>query len=189
MLAAKGANVGVPVLLKQIVDGLSIRPGDPTALLVVPVGLLVASEALAPEAIAGVGFIGELGLDGTIHSVEGAVPLLDAVDADPVVVPLGNTIEAQVVGRQGIRSASTLRELVDHFEGKRLNSPNCLRLSIGVTSKGLELLISIIIVSPWTWRRKVLILALVSDREGNCAGCFYEIAGTSPDGLLIMVAI
>ena len=81
--------------------------------LAIAVGLLVASEALAPEAIAGVGFIGELGLDGTIRSVEGSVPLLDAVDADPVVVPLGNTIEAQVVGRQGIRSASTLRELVD----------------------------------------------------------------------------
>jgi ATP-binding cassette subfamily B protein len=46
MLAAKGANVGVPVLLKQIVDGLSIAPGDPKALLVVPVGLLVAYGAL-----------------------------------------------------------------------------------------------------------------------------------------------
>jgi ATP-binding cassette, subfamily B, heavy metal transporter len=46
MLAAKGANVGVPVLLKQIVDGLAIAPGDPKALLVVPVGLLVAYGAL-----------------------------------------------------------------------------------------------------------------------------------------------
>ena len=46
MLAAKGANVGVPVLLKQLVDGLSIKPGDPAALLVVPVGLLLAYGAL-----------------------------------------------------------------------------------------------------------------------------------------------
>jgi ATP-binding cassette, subfamily B, heavy metal transporter len=46
MVAAKGANVGVPVLLKQIVDGLSLKPGDPKALLVVPVGLLVAYGAL-----------------------------------------------------------------------------------------------------------------------------------------------
>jgi ATP-binding cassette subfamily B protein len=42
MLAAKLANVGVPLLLKEIVDGLSIQPGDAAALLVVPVGLLVA---------------------------------------------------------------------------------------------------------------------------------------------------
>lgn len=46
MLAAKGANVAVPVLLKRLVDGLSIKPGDPAALLVVPVGLLIAYGAL-----------------------------------------------------------------------------------------------------------------------------------------------
>jgi ATP-binding cassette subfamily B protein len=42
MVAAKLANVGVPVLLKHLVDSLSIQPGDPQALLVVPLGLLVA---------------------------------------------------------------------------------------------------------------------------------------------------
>jgi len=42
MVAAKLANVGVPVLLKYLVDSLSIKPGDPQALLVVPLGLLLA---------------------------------------------------------------------------------------------------------------------------------------------------
>jgi ATP-binding cassette, subfamily B, heavy metal transporter len=46
MLAAKGANVGVPVLLKHIVDSLTIKPGDPAALLVVPAALLIAYGAL-----------------------------------------------------------------------------------------------------------------------------------------------
>ena len=46
MLAAKGANVGVPVLLKTLVDSLSIPPGDARALLVVPVGLLLAYAGL-----------------------------------------------------------------------------------------------------------------------------------------------
>ncbi|MBT9487083.1 MAG: ABC transporter ATP-binding protein/permease [Rubrivivax sp.] len=46
MVAAKGANVSVPILLKHIVDALTIKPGDPAALLVVPVGLLVAYGAL-----------------------------------------------------------------------------------------------------------------------------------------------
>jgi len=41
LLAAKAANVSVPVLLKYLVDSLSIKPGDAAALLVVPVGLLV----------------------------------------------------------------------------------------------------------------------------------------------------
>ncbi len=46
MLAAKGANVGVPVLLKTLVDSLSIKPGDVRALLVVPIGLLLAYAGL-----------------------------------------------------------------------------------------------------------------------------------------------
>ncbi len=42
MVCAKLANVGVPVLLKNLVDTMSFKPGEPAALLVVPVGLLVA---------------------------------------------------------------------------------------------------------------------------------------------------
>ena len=42
LVAAKFANVGVPVLLKHLVDALAIRPGEPAALLVVPVGLVLA---------------------------------------------------------------------------------------------------------------------------------------------------
>jgi len=46
MVGAKVANVGVPVLLKHVVDALDIRPGNPQALLVVPVGLLLAYGGL-----------------------------------------------------------------------------------------------------------------------------------------------
>lgn len=46
MVGAKFANVGVPILLKTLVDAMSIQPGDPAALLVVPVGLLLAYGAL-----------------------------------------------------------------------------------------------------------------------------------------------
>jgi ATP-binding cassette subfamily B protein len=46
MLGAKLANVGVPLLLKGLVDSLSLKPGDAQALLVVPVGLLLAYGAL-----------------------------------------------------------------------------------------------------------------------------------------------
>jgi len=42
MVGAKLANVGVPLLLKDLVDAMSIKPGDPVAVLVVPVGLLIA---------------------------------------------------------------------------------------------------------------------------------------------------
>lgn len=46
MVGAKVANVGVPLLLKQLVDALNVKATDPAALLVVPVGLLLAYGAL-----------------------------------------------------------------------------------------------------------------------------------------------
>ncbi len=42
MLCAKFANVGVPLLLKDLVDRMAIAPGSPQAMLVVPLGLIVA---------------------------------------------------------------------------------------------------------------------------------------------------
>jgi ATP-binding cassette subfamily B protein len=46
LLAAKLANVGVPVLLKHLVDALDLKPGDVRAVLVVPIGLLLAYAGL-----------------------------------------------------------------------------------------------------------------------------------------------
>ena len=42
MVGAKVANVGVPLLLKNLVDAMSFKPGDPQAVLIVPIALLIA---------------------------------------------------------------------------------------------------------------------------------------------------
>lgn len=42
MVAAKTANVGVPLLLKELVDAMTIQPGSVESMLVVPLGLLLA---------------------------------------------------------------------------------------------------------------------------------------------------
>jgi ATP-binding cassette subfamily B protein len=46
MVGAKLTNVGVPLLLKELVDAMSLKPGDPQAVLVVPVALLLGYGAL-----------------------------------------------------------------------------------------------------------------------------------------------
>ena len=46
LVAAKLANVGVPLVLKQLVDALDLKPGDPRVALAVPVALLLAYGAL-----------------------------------------------------------------------------------------------------------------------------------------------
>ena len=42
LIGAKMANVGVPLVLKQLIDQLAIDPANPQALLVLPIGALIA---------------------------------------------------------------------------------------------------------------------------------------------------
>ncbi|HZG19560.1 MAG TPA: ABC transporter ATP-binding protein/permease [Herbaspirillum sp.] len=46
LVGAKLANVGVPLVLKKLVDAMTITPAHPQAMLVLPLGLLVAYGAL-----------------------------------------------------------------------------------------------------------------------------------------------
>jgi ATP-binding cassette subfamily B protein len=46
MVGAKMANISVPLLLKELVDAMAVKPGDPQALVVVPLALLIAYGAL-----------------------------------------------------------------------------------------------------------------------------------------------
>jgi ATP-binding cassette subfamily B protein len=46
LIAAKVANIGVPLVLKSLVDALALQPGDPRSVLVVPVALLIGYGAL-----------------------------------------------------------------------------------------------------------------------------------------------
>ncbi len=46
LVGAKMANVGVPLVLKVLIDKMSISPSNPQALLVLPLGILVAYGAL-----------------------------------------------------------------------------------------------------------------------------------------------
>lgn len=46
MVGAKVSNVGVPILLKHLIDALDLKPGSPQTLLVVPLGLLLAYGGL-----------------------------------------------------------------------------------------------------------------------------------------------
>jgi ATP-binding cassette, subfamily B, heavy metal transporter len=46
LIGAKMANVGVPLLLKQLIDHMTITASNPRALLVLPAGILIAYGAL-----------------------------------------------------------------------------------------------------------------------------------------------
>ncbi len=86
--------------------------------LAVAVGLLVAHGDLPESAVAGVGFLGELGLDGSIRRVPGTVPLVDALEGATAVVPRGCGREAGLVGRHQVREVASLVELLAALRGE-----------------------------------------------------------------------
>jgi magnesium chelatase family protein len=63
------------------------------------------------------GFIGELGLDGTIRRVPGVLSLVGALDCRTVVVGLRAAGEASLLRRQKVLAAATLVELVAALQG------------------------------------------------------------------------
>lgn len=87
--------------------------------LAMAVALLAASEAIPVEALRGLGFVGELGLDGSVRPVPGVAPMVGVVDARDVVVPAGCRHEALVAARGQVRPVSDLRELADVLLGLR----------------------------------------------------------------------
>ena len=50
LLAAKVTNLGIPILMKELIDELNIKAGSPQALLVVPAGLILAYGLLRVSA-------------------------------------------------------------------------------------------------------------------------------------------
>ena len=112
---------GLPWPLRRVTVNLApsgVRKTGAGLDLPIAIGLLVATGELDPAAVAGCGFVGELGLDGTIRSVPGALPLTDAVTSSAVVVPAACVPEALLVGKRLVRTARSLRELVDALAGR-----------------------------------------------------------------------
>jgi len=87
--------------------------------LPIAVGVLVASGEIDPAAIDGMAFVGELGLDGALRGVPGAVVLAETLAGSVVVVADADAEEARLPGCAEVRSAPTLRLVVDCLRGRR----------------------------------------------------------------------
>jgi magnesium chelatase family protein len=85
--------------------------------LAIAVALLAASEQVPLGSLVGRAFVGELGLDGSVRSVPGTLPLIDALAEPEVVVPEGCTVEAQLVGRHVVRPVCTLTAVAAAMTG------------------------------------------------------------------------
>jgi len=86
--------------------------------LPIAIGLLVAAEVLPAACVARTGFVGELGLDGSVRPVPGVASLVAAIDADRIVVPAAASAEAALVAGGRVRPASTVAEVVAALRGR-----------------------------------------------------------------------
>jgi len=95
------------------------RKGGSGLDLPIALGVLVAGDVVPEGFLADTACIGELGLDGSLRPVPGIVPMVASVDCRRVVVPPECVGEARMVGGHEVRTATTLRELVDALLGRR----------------------------------------------------------------------
>ncbi len=97
------------------------RKGGSGLDLAIAVGVLAADGQVPPHAIEDMGFLAELGLDGSVRGVPGTAPMVAALrmehpDIRPVVAMSGHR-EAQGVVGDGTRVVDTLRALVEALHG------------------------------------------------------------------------
>ncbi len=86
--------------------------------LAIAVALLVAQEEVEPAAVAGIGFLGELGLDGSLRPVPGMVSLSEALEGEVAVVPVAAAGEARLVATHEVRPVTHLREVASALRGE-----------------------------------------------------------------------
>ncbi|MBR3632820.1 MAG: YifB family Mg chelatase-like AAA ATPase [Elusimicrobiaceae bacterium] len=117
-------NSGFDFPLKRITVNLSpaeLRKSGTQFDLPIAVGILAASEALSPAAIAKLKqllFLGELALDGSLRPCAGILPMLISTkDKYTAVIPPDNILEGKTSGAMFV-TPRTLRDLANWLEGK-----------------------------------------------------------------------
>lgn len=86
--------------------------------LPIAVGVLVANGDLDQAKVAGHGFAGELGLDGSLRHVDGIVALADALVGAWIVVPEADGPSASFARPGAVRAGPSLRAVLDALEGR-----------------------------------------------------------------------
>lgn len=125
-VAAALANAGLQLPPRRWTVNLSpadVRKDGTAFDLPVALGALVASGQLKPESVAGLLCVGELGLDGSIRPVRGALPLARAARESGVrglVLPAANAAEAALLRDVRLVPCRSLAELVQHLRAGTL---------------------------------------------------------------------
>lgn len=123
-VAAALGNSGYALPLRRITVNLApadVQKRGAAFDLAIAVGLLVASGQLHAGRLERVLLLGELGLEGDLRPIRGALPIALAATAfgiEEVILPAANVAEAAVVQGIAVYGAETLTQVCDHIEGR-----------------------------------------------------------------------
>ncbi|MEP7203130.1 MAG: YifB family Mg chelatase-like AAA ATPase [Ilumatobacteraceae bacterium] len=93
------------------------RKGGSGLDLAIAIGLLVANGEIPGDSVTDLGFVGELGLDGSLRAVAGVAPMVGALGDLTAVVPRASFREARAISSGRVRVAACLREVIDALNG------------------------------------------------------------------------
>ena len=85
--------------------------------LPIALGVLAATQQVPVDALQSVCAIGELGLDGSIRAIPGVAPMVGVHSDRDWIVPVEGMREAQLVTSGRVRSAPSLKEVIDALAG------------------------------------------------------------------------
>jgi magnesium chelatase family protein len=122
-------NSGFALPSRRVTVNLSpadVRKDGTAFDLPIALGLLVATGQLDQSMLEGLLVAGELGLDGSVRPIRGALPLARSAartNVRALVIPEGNAAEAMLVTSARLASAPTLRSLVEALRAGKLPEP------------------------------------------------------------------
>ena len=85
------------------------------------IGIMACNNVVAQDKLKNLILLGELGLDGSLHPIRGALPMaIKARDEhfEGIILPADNAREAAVVNQLKVFGAHNLCEVVDFLNGK-----------------------------------------------------------------------
>lgn len=128
-------NSGYAIPSKKITVNLApadIRKDGSALDLPLAMGLLAASGAVPMEPLSGKAFVGELGLDGSLRPVRGALSMAEAcrkARIQTIVLPRDNAAEAAVVEGLEVLGAGDLASVLGHLKGRESLLPTTVDAS------------------------------------------------------------
>jgi len=138
-------NAGFFFPLKRVTVNLAPadRPKAGSAFdLPLALGILVASGQLAPEGLEGLFVVGELGLEGDLRPVRGALPMAVAAreaGCRGILLPQDSVPEAAVVEGLQVLGARTLLEACHHLTGERVIAPTRVDLAALMAERSADI--------------------------------------------------